>query len=97
MNERSRVLGAALLGAALGGMVGYLYLTASGRRLIEQLEPRLDDFANELRRLRRTIGKAQVVASEGWRSLTDVTGGTERPQQPRDWSPQGRPASASPF
>ncbi len=96
MDERTRVLGAALLGAAIGGMLGYLYLTNGGRRFVEQLEPRLDDFANELRRLRRTIGKAQVVAAEGWRSLTDVAGGGgSEKQQPRDWSAQNR--QATPF
>jgi hypothetical protein len=96
MNEGSRVLGAALVGAAAGGMLGYLYLTGSGRRFLEQLEPKLDDLANEFRQMRRTIGKAQVAASEGWRSLTDIAGGNspER-QQPRDWSPQNR--QATPF
>jgi hypothetical protein len=93
MGERSRLLGAALLGAAIGGIAGYLYLTSSGRRFLEQLEPKLDDFATELRRWRRTLGKAQVVVSEAWRSLTDVASSDER-QHVRNWTPQGQ---RSPF
>lgn len=94
MNERSRVFAASLVGAALGGLVGYLYFTASGRRMREQLEPRLDDFAHEIRRLRATVNKAQAVATEGWRSLNELIG--ERPQSQTE--PMRGPArQSSPF
>jgi hypothetical protein len=65
---------AAIVGAAAGAVWGYLYLTASGRRVRAQIEPKLDDFVGELRRMRGTIEKARAAADEGWRSLSDITG-----------------------
>jgi hypothetical protein len=82
---------ASLGGALLGGVVGYLYLTDGGRRLRDQIEPRLDDTMREVARLRQTIGKAQAVASEGWRSLSQVAGGSV--PQPGEWR---GPRQASP-
>ena len=75
MDERSRVLLATFLGAAIGGTWGWLYLTENGRRLRDQIEPKLDDFIKELTRVRGTVDKARTAANEGWRSLTEVTGG----------------------
>jgi len=92
MSEQSRVFVASLAGAAIGGLVGYLYFTASGRRLRDQLEPHLDQFAHEIRKLRATVNKAHAVASEGWRSLNELIG--ERPQGAQ-WSSQTR--QSSPF
>ena len=75
MDERSRVLMATFLGAVVGGVTGWLYMTESGRRLRNQIEPKLDDFMNELTRMRGTVEKARTAANEGWRSLGDITGG----------------------
>ncbi len=74
MNDQSRVFVATVAGAALGALVGYLYLTENGRRVRDELEPRLDEFAQEIRKLRSTVTKAQAVASEGWRSLNELIG-----------------------
>jgi hypothetical protein len=78
VDERSRILMAALLGAVAGGMFGWLYMTENGRRVREQIEPKLDDFMNELARVRGTVEKARTAANEGWRSLNDVAGGQTR-------------------
>jgi len=75
VDERSRVLMATFLGAVVGGVTGWLYMTESGRRLRNQIEPKLDDFMNELTRMRGTVEKARTAANEGWRSLGDITGG----------------------
>lgn len=75
MDERSRVLMATFLGAVVGGVWGWLYMTESGRRVRDQIEPKLDDFMNELTRVRGTVEKARSAANEGWRSLGDITGG----------------------
>ena len=72
MDERSRVLMATLLGAVIGGAWGWLYLTENGRRVRDQIEPRLDDFVSELTRVRGTVEKARTAADEGWRSLNEV-------------------------
>lgn len=75
MDERSRVLMATIVGAALGGVYGWLYLTENGRRMREQIEPKLDDFIGEITRVRGTVEKARSAANEGWRSLSEITGG----------------------
>ncbi len=75
MDDRSRVLMAACLGAVAGGVWGYLYLTEGGRNLREQIEPRLDDLIGEITRVRSTVDKARSAANEGWRSLSDITSG----------------------
>ena len=90
MSDQGRVFAAMLGGAVAGGVLGYLYLTAGGRRLRDQLEPRLDDALREIGRLRQTIVKAQSVAAEGWRSLADVTGAGQR----SEW---GTPRQSSPY
>jgi hypothetical protein len=74
VDERARVLTATFLGAVAGGVWGWLYLTESGRRVRDQIEPRLDDFMNELTRVRGTVEKARSAANEGWRSLNEMTG-----------------------
>lgn len=74
MDERSRVLMATLLGAVAGGVWGWLYMTEAGRRVRDQIEPKLDDFMNEMTRVRGTVEKARTAANEGWRSLNDMAG-----------------------
>jgi len=65
---------ATIVGAALGGVYGWLYLTENGRRMREQIEPKLDDFIGEITRVRGTVEKARSAANEGWRSLSEITG-----------------------
>ena len=76
MDERSRVLMATVLGAVAGGLYGWLYMTEQGKRVRNQIEPKLDDFISELTRVRGTVEKARSAANEGWRSLGEVTGHT---------------------
>jgi hypothetical protein len=52
-------------------------MTESGRRVRDQIEPKLDDFMNEITRVRGTVEKARSAANEGWRSLSDITGGAQ--------------------
>jgi hypothetical protein len=74
VDERARVLTATFLGAVIGGVGGWLYMTESGRRVRSQIEPRLDDFIGEVTRLRGTVEKARTAANEGWRSLSEIAG-----------------------
>jgi hypothetical protein len=78
VDERSKVVMTTLLGAIAGGVYGWLYMTEQGRRVRDQIEPKLDDFVSELTRVRGTVEKARSAASEGWRSLNEVTGGSTR-------------------
>ncbi len=74
MDERARVLLFSLLCAALGGAVGYLYLTEKGRKVRDQIEPSLDAITSELVRARGTAEKVREVAREGQRTLDDLVG-----------------------
>ena len=38
---------ATFMGAVIGGVWGWLYMTESGRRVRDQIEPKLDDFMME--------------------------------------------------
>jgi hypothetical protein len=78
VDERSKVLMATLIGAVAGGVYGWLYMTEHGRRVRDQIEPKLDDFMSELTRMRGTVEKARTAANEGWRSLNEVTGGQSK-------------------
>ena len=89
MEERSRVLLATMMGAVAGGVWGWLYLTERGARIRVQIEPKLDDFVRELSNARGTVAKARGAASEGWRSLNEITGAATGAAQGR-WSAQGR-------
>lgn len=75
MDERSRVLLTTILGAVVGGVWGWLYMTENGRQVRSQIDPKLDDFIHELQRIRGTVNKARTAANEGWRSLNEITGG----------------------
>jgi len=77
VEERSRVLLTTMLGAIAGGLWGWLYMTEGGRRVRMQIEPKLDDFMRELAHVRGTVEKAKTAANEGWRSLNEITGGTQ--------------------
>jgi hypothetical protein len=76
VDERSRVLLATMIGAVVGGVWGWLYMTQQGARIRTQIEPKLDDFVRELASVRGTVEKARTAANEGWRSLNDITGGS---------------------
>ena len=90
MDDRSRVLFSTLVGAVAGATFGYLYLTDSGRRVRDQIEPRIDDFLRELHRLQGTVHKARSAASESWQSLAEMAGPSpaepSRPGAPRTTS-----------
>ena len=72
MDERTRVFFSTVSGAAVGGIVGYLYLTDSGRRVRAQLEPFFDSVIDEIHQARHTVDKARLAAAEGRRALDDV-------------------------
>ena len=92
MNDNTQTLAAAVVGAVLGGLAGYLFFTPRGRALRSQLEPALDDMMVELNQLRRTAVKASDVVGEGWKMLNQaLREGTE--QDPR-WVKSGQ---TSPF
>jgi hypothetical protein len=74
VDDRSRVLLATIIGAAAGGLLGYLYLTEQGRHVRRQIDPWLDDVMDELQRMRGTVDKAREATAEGRRAFADVFG-----------------------
>ena len=83
MDDRSRVVMAALVGASIGGVMGCLYLTEDGRRLRDEIEPVLDDVVTEIRRWRRTLEKARAASTEAWSAIHDVVG--DESSRPAPW------------
>ena len=90
MTDR-QVLAATLVGAALGGLAGFLFFTDRGRRVRREIEPALEDFVRELSSLRGTVQRAADVAGESWRLLNDMV---REPAQPSHRFPGGQ---TSPF
>jgi hypothetical protein len=66
------VLLSACLGALIGGVAGYLFLTEDGRRVRERLEPGMDDLLREMRHLRSAAEKARMAAAEGLLTVSDL-------------------------
>ena len=83
MTDSTRVCWASAIGAVVGGVWGYLYLTESGRRFRMELEPRIDDFLNEMHRMQGTVHKAREAAGESWASLQEMASEVTRPVDDR--------------
>ena len=84
MDERSQVLLSSLLGAAVGGVLGFLYLTRRGREVRSQIEPALDGFVAEIDRARGTVEKAREAAREGRRAFEDALAAAREPESAAD-------------
>ena len=72
MDDSSRVVTTACVGAVVGGVLGWLYLTGSGRRVRDQVEPGLDRVLNDLKRARAVGEKAKAALGEGRELLADL-------------------------
>ena len=72
MDDELKVFGGALVGAAIGSLTAYLFLTEQGRRSLSQLPPALLDLSQVLQEIRDTFGKVSDVAVEGRRAAEDV-------------------------
>jgi hypothetical protein len=78
VSERSQVVGATLAGAAIGGLIGYLFFTASGRRLRGEIEPRVVEASREIVRVRDAVAQAFSAIEDGRRSLERLSGTPDR-------------------
>jgi gas vesicle protein len=74
VTERSQVVGATLAGAAIGALVGYLFFTASGRRLRGEIEPKVLEASREIARIRGAVTQAYAAFEDGRRSLERLAG-----------------------
>ncbi len=92
MEDRTRVGAFMLLGAALGGLVGYLFFTAGGRRLRAEIEPHFEDLVDGARQLTGQLEKVRQAAGEGWHSMSRLVG--DLPDGAEGWPGSGRPGAS---
>lgn len=71
MNEQSRVMAGAVVGALVGAAAAYLFFTDRGRELRDRMEPMVDDLRHEFARFQRTFEKVGDMASEGMRVVNE--------------------------
>ena len=71
MDDRSRIMLGAALGAACGVAAAYLFFTDRGRSLRDRIEPAVDDLRQEFIRFPSTIVKVGDLANEGLRAVSD--------------------------
>jgi gas vesicle protein len=72
--NHAREITATVVGAAIGGLAGYLFFTERGRSVRRQMERGLEDLPGEFTEFRNAITEAAGLASEGWTLLTDALG-----------------------
>ena len=72
MDDRRAILIGALAGALIGGAAGYLYFTEAGRRVREELEPRMNGVIAELQRARLAAARAVNAAGQSWQSVREM-------------------------
>ena len=82
MNEQSRVMASAIVGALVGAAVGYLFFTDRGRTFPDRMEPAMDDLRHEFGRFQRTIEKVGEMASEGMRVVQEFNNARSQSQFP---------------
>jgi hypothetical protein len=74
VTDRACTVFAATAGALIGACAGYMFFTERGRAFRRELDPLLDEFADELNHFRGTARRAAGVANEGWRLISDTFG-----------------------
>jgi hypothetical protein len=63
-DERSVVVLGAVVGAALGGLAGYLFLTEGGAAVRRDLVARMNALAHELSELQGAVGRARTLVAD---------------------------------
>jgi hypothetical protein len=71
VNDQSRVITGAAIGALAGAAVSYLFFTEGGRGVRDRIEPAVDDMLREFTRFRGTLEKVGGMANEGLRALQE--------------------------
>jgi hypothetical protein len=84
VEDRSRIAVSVLVGAALGGMLGYLLFTEGGRRARNSLRGQLEGLVDDASRFSGSIEKMRGVATEGWRGVKDVFSALSADEVPYD-------------
>jgi hypothetical protein len=77
MDDRSRVLTAAGVGAVLGGLWGWLYLTSGGGAVRGRVGPGLDRFVTDVAAARAEAEKAHAALTDARAAIKEVVGARE--------------------
>ena len=78
MNDRVEVVAATTVGALLGGLAGYLLLTAGGRRLLENLNATTDQMLGTMQTVGQTLRTLEEIVTEA-RMAMENSGATGSP------------------
>lgn len=73
MDNQQTQLARVLTGAAIGAGFAFLFLTRSGKHLLDTAEPWLDEVIVDMQRLRSTAAKVREAVDEGRRSFEAVS------------------------
>jgi gas vesicle protein len=71
VNEQSRIVAGAMVGALVGAAAAYLFFTERGRIVRDRFEPLVDDVRQEFVRFQRTFEKVGDMATEGMRVVNE--------------------------
>jgi hypothetical protein len=71
-NDNVRIAMASAVGALLGGVAGYLFLTERGRETRLQIAPAMEELKQELASFGRSLEGASGIAREGWKLLQEL-------------------------
>jgi gas vesicle protein len=71
VNEQSRLISGAVIGAAIGVAATYLFFTERGRGWRDRFEPAVDDLRREFARFQKTVEKLGMMANEGMRAYQE--------------------------
>jgi hypothetical protein len=83
VNDSTRTALAVFAGAAVGGFVGYVLFTDSGRRLRRRFEPVVDGALKELGGVAGAVSVMRALATEGKRVWDELA---PPPQSAREWN-----------
>lgn len=64
MSDNHQVTWAVLAGAAIGGLIGFLFFTERGRRARARIEPAIDDLMAQAHGWRGAIDRVSALAAE---------------------------------
>jgi hypothetical protein len=84
MDDRARIALSMGLGAALGGLTGFLLFTDRGRAFRRELEPQLEEFFQEAQRLTAAFDRTRKAVKDGLASMNPEGAGSV--DKNADWS-----------